>query len=544
MGDYAKPSAAPTIVGGVAIVLIVIFLRNAWRVRRYMRTLQSQGLPMPPHNIVFGHLGLVASIQKQLPADAHGHYLADQIRQRYPSLGSTFYVDLWPFSDPMLMVTDPDVVAQFSTADHLLPKHPGIKTFLYPITGGYDLNCLNGETWKFWRRLFNPGFSAAHIQTLVPTIVEEVAIFRQDLLERARDGKMFAFEEHTLSLSIDVIGRVALDTKLNTQGKPSPWISALLRQRQWAAFGLEMGIWMLINPMRYIHMWNNRRIMDKYIDRDLDKRYNTGIADAKSKTIVDLALKGYKSERNASTKDKSEIDSVFRKYVRSQMKVFIFAGHDAASTTMCYCWLLLSRNPEVLTKLRKELDAVLGPDNAKVVSVLTENPTLLNRLTYTLAVIKETLRLFPVVSAARGGLKNFILTDSEGRRFPTEHCLVWAVHYGIHHNPSWWPHVSDFIPERFLTDAERPEELRPRKSAWRPFELGPRACIGTELALTELKVVLALTVREFDVQEAFTEWDRINKPKGVKTVDGERAYQVQLGSAHPVDGFPVRIFAR
>lgn len=132
---------------------------------------------MPPHNIIFGHLGLVTSIQKQLPADAHGHYLANQIRQRYPSLGLTFYVDLWPFSDPMLMVTDPDVVAQFSTADHLLPKHPGIKTFLYPITGGYDLNCLDGEAWKFWRRLFNPGFSAAHIQTLVPTIVEEVAVF-------------------------------------------------------------------------------------------------------------------------------------------------------------------------------------------------------------------------------------------------------------------------------------------------------------------------------------------------------------------------------
>lgn len=165
---------------------------------------------MPPYNVLLGHLGIAASIQKSLPNDAHGHYLADQIRQRYPYLGPTFYLDLWPFSDPMLIVTDPDVVGQFCAPHNLLPKHPGVKTFMYPITGGYDLNCLDGETWRFWRKLFNPGFSAAHMQTLIPTIVAEVEKFREDLLSRAREGKMFPFEDYTLRLAIDVIGRVAL----------------------------------------------------------------------------------------------------------------------------------------------------------------------------------------------------------------------------------------------------------------------------------------------------------------------------------------------
>ena len=165
---------------------------------------------MPPHNIVLGHLRIAASIQSKLPADAHGHYLADQIRQLYPELGPTFYLDLWPFSDPMLIVTDPDVIAQFCAPDRLLPKHPGVKTFMYPITGGYDLNCLDGETWRFWRKLFNPGFSVAHITSLIPVIVDEVAVFRRDLIERAHDGRMFALEDHTLRLAIDVIGRVAL----------------------------------------------------------------------------------------------------------------------------------------------------------------------------------------------------------------------------------------------------------------------------------------------------------------------------------------------
>jgi len=289
--------------------------------------------------------------------------------------------------------------------------------------------------------------------------------------------------------------------------------------------------------------------MDKYINRDLDMRYSTTQEDTKSKTIIDLALRAYKSESISSGNDnnnhKGELDAVFRKYALSQMKVFIFAGHDATSTTICYSWLLLSRNPEAMAKIRAEHDAVLGPDKNKAASVLSKNPALLSRLTYTLAVIKETLRIFPVVSSPRGGLDNFVLTNSKGQRFPTADCLVWVVHHGLHHDPLWWPRVDEFIPERFLPNQQdRAEELRPLKNAWRPFEHGPRACIGTELALTELKIVLALTAREFDLKEAFVEWDQINKPKGVKTVDGERAYQVQLGSAHPVDGFPVRIVAR
>ncbi|ORX96169.1 cytochrome P450 monooxygenase-like protein [Clohesyomyces aquaticus] len=540
---WTVSSLAWTMLIGIVSVLVVAFIGKAWRVRRYMRMLQKRGLPMPPHNILFGHLGLVASIQRSLPSDAHGHYLADQIRQRYPELEPTFYLDLWPASDPILVATDPDVIAQFCAPDHLLPKHPGVKRFMYPITGGYDLNCLEGETWKFWRKLFNPGFSAGHMQTLVPTIVDEVCIFRDDLSRRVREGKMFSFEDHALSLAIDVIGRVALDTKLNIQGQPNPWISALLNQRRWAAFGLEMGIGMLINPMRYFHIWNNRRIMDKYINRDLDKRYTTSQKRTTSKTIIDLALNAYRSEDAVAGNDRGELDAVFRKYALSQMKVFIFAGHDATSTTICYSWLLLSRNPEAMAKIRAEHDAVLGLDHNKAAAVLSENPALLNRLPYTLAVIKETLRLFPVVSSPRGGLGSFTLTDSKGQLFPTEGCLVWAVHHGLHHNPLWWPRVDEFLPERFLPDQDRPEELRPLKNAWRPFEIGPRACIGTELAMTELKIVLAMTARAFDLAEAFSEWDQVHKPKGVKTVDGERAYQTQLGSAHPVDGFPVRLAA-
>lgn len=57
--------------------------------------------------------------------------------------------------------------------------------------------------------------------------------------------------------------------------------------------------------------------------------------------------------------------------------------------------------------------------------------------------------------------------------------------------------------------------------------------------MIEMKTVLVLTAREFTFQEAYEEIDRRGARKGVKTVDGEKAYQVQLGQ--PSGNLPCRV---
>lgn len=69
--------------------------------------------------------------------------------------------------------------------------------------------------------------------------------------------------------------------------------------------------------------------------------------------------------------------------------------------------------------------------------------------------------------------------------------------------------------------------------AFRPFEKGPRHCVGMQLALMELKVVLVLVARLFDFEVCY---DR-PEPK----VLGERAYPVLVITARPVDGLPVKV---
>lgn len=112
--------------------------------------------------------------------------------------------------------------------------------------------------------------------------------------------------------------------------------------------------------------------------------------------------------------------------------------------------------------------------------------------------------------------------------------MPWTMSQAIHRDPRYWPEPDSFIPERWLTSKDDP--LHPIKGAWRAFELGPRNCIGQELAMMEMKLSLAMTIRKYDFSARFEEWEQINKC-GPKTVNGESAYQALKGTNRPRDGF-------
>ena len=164
---------------------------------------------MPPYNILLGHLPIVTKIVNRLPSDAHGHYLPDQLRRAYPDLGPNFYLDLYPFAPSMLILGSQSLLYQ-ATQQHPLPKHPNMTTFLKPLTEGLDIVTMEGQEWKKWRSMFNPGFSASHLMTLVPMIVKETEVFCEILGEYAESGNVVKMKDLTDNLTIDIIGKVTL----------------------------------------------------------------------------------------------------------------------------------------------------------------------------------------------------------------------------------------------------------------------------------------------------------------------------------------------
>src|SRR4051812_16642972 len=151
----------------------------------------------------------------------------------------------------------------------------------------------------------------------------------------------------------------------------------------------------------------------------------------------------------------------------AQIKMFIYAGHDTTSNTLCYAFHLLTSNPNALQKLRVEHNNIFGTDLDQAVSLISQKSHLLNSLPYTTAVINETLRLFPPAAAFRQSEPGFILTGDDGRQYPVDGFMLWNVHTTIQRDPSYWPRADEFVPERWLTATGDP--LYPTKDVWRLF---------------------------------------------------------------------------
>lgn len=164
---------------------------------------------MPPHHPIFGHLLLAANVFSKIPRNAHPLYLPGLIRQAHPDVGQVFYIDLWPLSRPFLVVSSPSVARQF-IQEYPLRKSPELRRWLKPLADNQDLVTLEGQSWKQWRHVFNPGFSASHLIRLVPQMIEQISVFCDILQERAQDGVIFPLEEATVNLTMDAIGLVVL----------------------------------------------------------------------------------------------------------------------------------------------------------------------------------------------------------------------------------------------------------------------------------------------------------------------------------------------
>lgn len=212
-------------------ILIVAFLRflvKVFQARRNIWRLRNQGLvrdprqalatwvtftdppqSMPPWNPIVGHLYFCYKIATALPKDAHPNYLPDIIRRKIPDLGPIYYLDTWPFGPQMLVVASVPGLYQI-TQEHPLPKYHALKSFLEPITEGLDIVTMEGDLWKTWRGIFNPGFSANHLMNLTSSLVEETVTFCDILQKCLDDGRTFSMKTLTDNLTMDIIGRVVL----------------------------------------------------------------------------------------------------------------------------------------------------------------------------------------------------------------------------------------------------------------------------------------------------------------------------------------------
>jgi benzoate 4-monooxygenase len=165
----------------------------------------------------------------------------------------------------------------------------------------------------------------------------------------------------------------------------------------------------------------------------------------------------------------------------------LIAGSDTTSNTSCAIVYHLCTNPDAMKKLQEELDRELkDSEDVPIYSEVQELP-------YLQAVISESLRYH---STSALGLPRSIPVGGAtlaGKFFP-EGTVVSVPAYTIHRSKeTFGPDADSYNPDRWLTKRQELEKY------FVPFSLGPRACVGRNVAMEELSILIAALIKRYDI---------------------------------------------
>jgi cytochrome P450 len=149
--------------------------------------------------------------------------------------------------------------------------------------------------------------------------------------------------------------------------------------------------------------------------------------------------------------------------LRDELLTLLVAGHETTATALAWAFELLMRNPEVLAELRSSLAA--------------------DETEYADAVVKETLRLRPVISGVGRTVRQEPF-ELGGYTLPVGIDINPSI-AAIHRRADRYPGPGEFQPRRHL------EESSPDGYTWLPFGGGTRRCLGAAFATFEMRVVIA-----------------------------------------------------
>ena len=169
-----------------------------------------------------------------------------------------------------------------------------------------------------------------------------------------------------------------------------------------------------------------------------------------------------------------------------EIKILFIAGHETTANALTFTLHLLGNHPEIQQKVFEEVTAIAS-QTPNVVEQLQQ-------MTYTNAVINESMRLYPPAWITD---RENIVDDTLLVYSIQKGTLIGVSFYELHRNPKYWENPERFNPERFL-GAQRKQSMQ----YFYPFGAGPRMCIGMGFAMYEMGLALSYLVGKYYIKSS------------------------------------------
>jgi len=373
--------------------------------------------------------------------------------------GDTFRVD-FAANPPIAVTSNPEYIRLVFTSNDDDVRFGEVNDYLAPLLGERSIFLSDGARHKRQRRLLLPPFHGERMRLYAQTMCD-VTLAR---LAKWRDGEPFRLREETQDIALDLILRTIFG--VDDSDEMGEMSEALLRMMD--VIESPLGSLGLIPALRFDFPGSPWR---KYlrVREAAHALVNRGIARRRSQLgqartdMLSLLLEAKDETGVAMTDDE----------LRDELITMMVAGHTTTATGICWAFERMFATPRVYERLQREVREVCGNDPPA--------PDQLGRLEYLDAVIKEALRVRPILALIARKLHAPL---QFGQYEIPAGWIVAPSMYLTHHNPDVYPEPHEFRPERFLG-------VKPDPYAWFPFGGGSRRCLGLPFALYEMKIVIA-----------------------------------------------------
>jgi len=442
-------------------------------------------LPSPSGVPLLGHAFI-------LPTDAHEFYKKIHIVCAEFTKTGIFSLD-FGFLRKLIVVTSADVAEKLLRSTKNITKSD-VYDHAVPWLGT-GLLIAGGAKWRTRRRLLTPSFHFKILQEFLITMNEQAVVMNDCLKKNVGKGSfdMFPYITHC---ALDIICLTAMGKGVNAQEDgETEYVEAvykaseLVHVRQFRPWLWPHFIYDNIPAgkewkrcLGILHGFTNSVIAER-----MEEHKRTKLIEAETSVDDDDIGTRKRYAFLDTLLEQADENALSLEDIREEVDTFMFEGHDTTAAGIAWSTHLLGEYPEIQAKVHEELDEIFGDSDRDI-----EFEDLPN-LKYLECVIKEAQRMFPSVPMIGRELEED--TELGGFNCP-KGAQVAIMITELHANPDIFPEPEKFNPDRFLLE----NAAGRHPYSYVPFSAGPRNCIGQKFAMMEEKVMIASTLRKYNIE--------------------------------------------
>lgn len=369
------------------------------------------------------------------------------------------------FNFNYFVISEPAIIRELLIKHaHQLQRDPFVGRVFKRFMGN-GVFVAEGEFWKQQRKLMQPAFHATRIREYA----DVMGRYTKELVDKWQSGQTVSIDDEMTYLTLRIIAKtmygVDLEQETAVIGKQMKQLLTVAEAQIKAPFLAPEWVPTALN--------RQQKSAQAKIEATLSKIINDRRASGEDTGDLLSMLLTVQDENGRFMSDRQILDECITLFI---------AGHETTAAMLTWVFYLLTEHPDIKEKLVAEIEEKVGKTQIQF-EQLADLPFLD-------AVLKETLRLYPVAPAfGRAVQEPFSIGE---HHFP-KNAVLTISSFATHRRPDLYEHHDTFWPERFLN-----EESTPDRYTYFPFGAGSRICLGNMFAMMESAVILTTVLQHVD----------------------------------------------